>query len=147
MPFHAQTRAGGFDAFFEATLHTDNNIVIPIENMLLIFNFLSSKVGRQRNCATQQRCPDSSGRCFAQPSPPPLFSPPLVTLVGNCWWGTAGGELLVGNYWWGTTGGELLVGKLNIGNASEIHTPTSNLRIQNNLHHYHYYYYYNKPHK
>ena len=51
--FPRQNRAGGFDAFFEATLHTDNNIVIPIENMLLIFNFLSSKVGRQRNCATQ----------------------------------------------------------------------------------------------
>ena len=43
MPFNAQTR-GGFDAFFAATLHTDDNNVILIENVLLIITFLVPKL-------------------------------------------------------------------------------------------------------
>jgi len=44
MPFNAQTRAGGFDAFFAATLHTDDNNVILIENVLLLIIFLVPKL-------------------------------------------------------------------------------------------------------
>ena len=44
IPFSAQTRAGGIDVVFFATLHTDDNNVILIENVLLIITFLVPKL-------------------------------------------------------------------------------------------------------
>ena len=59
MPFNAQTRAGGFDAFFAATLHTDDNNVILIENVLLLITFLVPKLDDNEIMLLTRGVPDA----------------------------------------------------------------------------------------
>ncbi len=63
--------------FFAATLHTDDNNVTLIENVLLIITF-SVPVGRQQNCATHQR---STIQPFSRPSGQPSIEPSLVPTI------------------------------------------------------------------
>ena len=58
MPFNAQTR-GGFDAFFAATLHTDDNNVILSENVLLLITFLVPKLDDNEIMLLTRGVPDA----------------------------------------------------------------------------------------